>query len=209
MTLASMAIAVLTVLAVLIGLLLFVPIGFVARGQVREGPPAAAIASLAAWWGGGLVGVRVKSPGPLEVRVAGRTVAKVPLRDDDGTKKTRSRGKRPSNDGWRPGWRVILRIVRRAIRSLGLEARVRGRLGTGDPADTAQLYLALAALRRLAPGVDASELTVDWLDAVADVEAAVEGHVWPVAALWIVGTELLSNRRDFPRRQPNTRRVRS
>ncbi|MEM6931266.1 MAG: hypothetical protein AAF602_30330 [Myxococcota bacterium] len=192
----SLAMAALTVLlgslATVVLLVLLVPIGFVARGHV-DGPEVGA--RVAAWWGGGLVAVRTTPPEPLEVQLVGRTVARVPL---TGASEPDTPKARRAKSGWRPGWRTVLRLVRRGIPSLGLRATVRGRLGTGDPADTAQLFLVLAALRRLVPSVDARGLTVDWLEPVARVEGAVEGRLWPVAVLWVVGHELW--RESYPRR---------
>ncbi len=201
MTVGSLLTTVLAVVlvgaAVLLLLVLFVPIGFVASGHVAG---LSGEARVAAWWAGGLLGVVVAPLAPLEVRIVGRTVTRVRLREStNGTKRERAR--EPKGGRFRPGWRLVLRIARRAIRSLGLRAQVRGRLGTGDPADTAQLYLALTALRRLAPGIDARALTVDWVEPVADVDGMVEGRVWPLALLWIVGSEMISERRGLPRRQ--------
>lgn len=169
-----------------LALVLLVPIDVDARGSL-PGPSGAVMAR----WGGGLLGVRLASSGPGEVRLVGYRVARLSL---GGWSKPRSE-KRKRSGSWRPGLRTILRLVRRAVRSLGLRTRIRGRIGLGDPAETANVYLALVALRRLVPGVDTRGLAVDWIDPVADVEGTVEGRVWPLAILWIALTETLTTNR--------------
>ncbi len=90
--------------------------------------------------------------------------------------------------------KLLLRVARRVLRSLRLRARVLGRIGTGDPAEPAQVFGLLLALRHAFPQVDLHELQVDWMEPAVDLEGSVRGRVWPIAILWIVASEVATTR---------------
>ena len=87
---------------------------------------------------------------------------------------------------------TLLRLAARLARTLHLRLWLRGRVGTGDPGDTAALAGLVRAAREL-PGVDA-ELEVDWLDEVLEVEGEGSARVWAPELLAVAG--LLLARRE-------------
>ena len=148
-------------------------------------------------WGFGAVRACATPDGVASVRLFGRTVYRFTPRTAPKRASTEPSDV-SSRAAWRPPWRVAWRVLRRVLRSLRLRARVSGRLGTGDPAETARLHGLLVASRELLRGVDTRALRVDWMDAVIDLEGRVEGRVWLAAIAWIVASELARSRWVHP-----------
>ena len=86
------------------------------------------------------------------------------------------------------------RVVRRVVPSLRMRARLAGRVGTGDPADTATLWGLLVTSRTLVGGLDTHALSIDWMEPAIDLEGQVEGRLWPAAILWIAASEYARTR---------------
>lgn len=147
-------------------------------------------------WGWGLVRAEADPEGGLVIRV-GRWQVWHP-RPSPPQDETDRPAKKVGPSWRRPSLRFVRRVLQRLIRSLHLEARLCGTIGTGDPAETARVFGALAATRALLPGVDTHELRVDWLEPVVDLEGHVSGRVLPAAIVWIAATEFARER--LPRR---------
>jgi hypothetical protein len=96
---------------------------------------------------------------------------------------------------------LLSRILRRSIASLGLHARVVGRLGTGDPADTASLFAVLAAARGLRSRLDTDRIEIAWTEPALDLDGEVEGWVWPIAIASIAIGEVVRARRPLAARR--------
>lgn len=189
-----LAYLVLGLFLLLVGLVLLVvlvPVHFAARGVFTERRVDAL-----AWasWGAGLVRAEA-TPAGGDVRLFGRPVYHFTYKGGPPKekKKDEARPRKPARRS--PGWRFFVRVARRILRSLRLRARVWGRIGTGDPADTAAVFHALVVSQRLFPGVDTRSLRVDWIGPAVDLEGQVDGRLWPAAVLWIVGSEYISARR--------------
>jgi hypothetical protein len=88
-------------------------------------------------------------------------------------------------------WSVPLAVwmAARLLGALHLSLRLRGRLGTGDPADTVALVGLLQAARAL-PGVQL-EVEIDWLDEVLEGEAEGSARVWLAEVLAVAALLLL------------------
>ena len=137
------------------------------------------------WWAWGLVRVHAAPADGVVLRLAGlrvwtvRGAPSAPKKRDD---KERSKRTRPSA-------RMVIRIARRALASLRLRLRVVGRIGVGDPYETAKLFGTLLAADRLLPGLDARGVEIDWLEPVVDLDGQLRGRIWPVAIAWIAAAE--------------------
>jgi hypothetical protein len=147
-------------------------------------------------WAFGLAAVTIRRGG-FVLRLAGLPV----LRGRSGRgRRERRREKRdqePEKGGKSAPARVrsafahrgaLVRMALRLVRALHLRLRVRGRVGTGDPADTAAISGLLLAARSL-PGVGV-EVETDWLDEVLEGEAEGSARVW-VPELTVVAALLL------------------
>ena len=196
----------LIVLGLLVGLLLLVllvPLRFAARGVFTE---ELVDGSADVDWGFGFLAVHAAPADGLVVRLAWLAVYRTtrrglpapseaeeaPEQADEPPKKPRKKKKKKRR--WQPRLRTVLRASRRLLRSLRLRARLAGRFGTGDPADTAYVFGALAAARQLAPGIDTRNLTIDWIEPACDLDGQVQGRVWPAAIAWIALTEFVKAR---------------
>lgn len=166
-------------------LALLTPVRFALRGVFTE----ERLDGLAdASWCLGAVGVEASLTGGAVVTLFGRTIYRA--RRGASPKRAASPARGRARTDWRPG----PRLVRRVAASLGLRVRVLGRLGTGDPADTAAVYGLVAAARCLFPRVDVSSLRVDWMEPAVDVEGRLDGRLWPAAIAWIVASEYVGSR---------------
>lgn len=177
------------------------------RGAVRDGEPSG-LARVA--WAFGLVAVELR-PGGARLLLAGAPVARLRARRGEraAPRRERAREERRERTGRhraraRVGGAVshrapLLRIAARVLRALHLRLRVRGRIGTGDPADTAALAGVLQAARAL-PGIEL-EVEVDWLDEVLEGEADGAARVWLPELLAVAGLLML--------RRPNRAAVRA
>lgn len=171
---------------------LLVPVWVRAQGTFTQ---ARVDALATASWGGGLVRARATPHEGMVVRLGGLAVYRVRAADfvrEDAAPE--SRAPRDRKQGWRIRWRTGRRIVARVLRSMRLRTAVRGRIGAGDPADTALVFGVLASTRAWLPRLDTRGLTVDWLEPAVDVEGEVHGRIWPAAIAWILITEFARGR---------------
>jgi hypothetical protein len=181
----------LAVIAVLLALLfgafllvLLVPIQFAARGVFTE---HVVDASASATWGFGVLSVHAAPDGtvvwflrwPVYRYYRSETPQDSPEEAQDKPRRKRRR----------PSVRFLVRVARRLFTSLRLRARLLGRLGMGDPAETAKVFGLLATARVLIPGLDTRAVQVDWLDAALELEGHVNGRVWPASVAWILVSE--------------------
>jgi hypothetical protein len=196
--LASALLAGLLVLLALVLLAVALPFRASARGAALDGDLSG---SLRVDWAFGLLGLEL-APEGAALRVAGlpifrrrrsarlRGEREAPSRDEDDDDQDEGSG------GGMAKLRAVLRnrrpLFRMAARLLGalhLSLRLRGRLGTGDPADTVALVGLLQAARAL-PGVQL-EVEIDWLDEVLEGEAEGSARVWLAEVLAVAALLLL------------------
>jgi hypothetical protein len=172
-------------LAALVGIaaaLLLVPVRLVANGTFTDDVvDGRALLS----WGLGLVQMSA-SPAGAELRIAGLRVHRFAG--------AHRREKKPRRRA-RADPMLIWRIVRRSVASLGVHARVSGRVGMGDPADTAQLFALLASARMFGPRVDTRGIEIDWMEPAVELQGEVEGWLWPIAIVSIAIQEVVRARR--------------
>lgn len=171
-------------------LLLLVPIRFALRAMVAEGHAEAA-AQLS--WGAGLLSLHLAPGEGVELSLARQRIYHSSGRS--AALSRRSERARSRRAGWRLGPRFLWRVGRRIVGSLRLRVRFWGRLGTGDPADTAKVFALLAAARGLLPSLDARGVRIDWIEPALELEGRCAGRLWPVAIVWIVLGEYISARR--------------
>ena len=179
-------------LALLLGAL---PFHARARGGARNGQLSG---QLRATWAFGLVALELSATG-VTVRVAGLAVfrprragrAALPARAAEG--EAAGEGLRRSGlarvRGALENRRPLLRMAARLVGALHLRLRLAGRLGLGDPADTAALSGVLEAVRAL-PGVELS-VELDWLGEALDLMAEGSARLWLPEALGVAGFLLL------------------
>ncbi len=167
---------------------LAIPTHFEAAGTLRD-DLVAGTASI--WWAAGLVRVRASSRDGLLLRILGFDAWQGPVEaGPKKPKKPKEKKKKKKRKGRLPSRQALMRLARRTLRSLRLRAAVGGRLGSGDPASTAQLFGLVAAARAIAPNIDTQGLQFDWLEPTVDLDGQVQGRVWPLGIAWIAASEL-------------------
>jgi hypothetical protein len=189
----SVLLALLLAVAGVLAALLLLPFDVRAAGAIHDGEVDG---QLRARWAFGLVSIRL-GRGGLRVGVLG-----LGWRPAARTRAPREPSERAEDREERPDRRVLgrlraalrergplLGIARRLLAALHPRLRLAGRIGAGDPADTAALSAALSALAR-APGVSV-EVEPDWLDDVLELEARGTARVWPIEVLVTVAGILL------------------
>ena len=169
--------------------LLLVPIRFAAEGVLAD-DRVDALADVS--WGLGVAGVQATPTGGFVLKLFGRTVYH--LRTRASPKRAVTTSRTPARARRWPEGRLVWRVLRRVVGSLRLRGRVRGRLGTGDPADAATMLGVLLALRGLIRGLDTTLVRVDWMEPVVDLEGRLDGRLWPAAIVWIVASEFVRSR---------------
>lgn len=148
-------------------------------------------------WGWGLFAFRISGERGLTVRVFGIPLPRLWKRHRREAREERRRKKRTrgSRERRRPRLalrrgRALLHMAARLASALRLRLRVKGTLGTGDPADTALL----AGLARLVDRVPGVQLALDWewLDERLDLDADGSARIWiaqllcaTAALLWV------------------------
>jgi len=163
-------------------LVLLVPFRLRAHGQLNDAAVAGVVE--VRWLFGALV-LRWSSEEPSGLLLLGWRVARWHQRDarrerDPGAQ---SRGKRGL--GWVLRSRDALwRVTRRVMAATRLRCELRGRLGIGDPADTALLVPMVARLERW-PAVRV-QLSWDWLEEVVDLEGRVVARLWLVQLIGVM-----------------------
>lgn len=193
--LATVLVWLLGIIGVLLLLGLLMPIGVGARGAFA---PWRATGQIDLNWAWGLLGVRLSREKGTQLRLLGlylpgfrSSEEKKAKREEKKAKKRekkerkRAAGKKRKR-GARWAWRNR-RLVSRFARALHLGGTLRGTIGVGDPADTAELAVLLdPALARL-PGFE-TRLAWDYLDEVLELEGALRGRIWPaeLAAILLV-----------------------
>lgn len=194
---AQVLIGLVAAVAALVALVVLVPFHLRAEGALRDGSAAAAAE---VGWGPGLLGLRLDSASGLTVRLLGLPLPRLrplrPGRQRPGRrrarreKKERERRRRPARGGGRGRLDrllrhrgELLRMALRLARPLRLRGKIRGRVGTGDPADVA-LLAALARAAGGAPGVEL-DLAWDWLDEVLDLDGELSARLWIVHLLGV------------------------
>ena len=174
------------ILGILLALLVLVPVHFRAGGWVEDSDFGG---GLMVAWGFGLLSVRASRGQPLSLHLFGFRVAHLRGdRDDDREREPRKdkprkdkpRKDKPRKDKRRRGlgwaWRAR-GVFARLLRTLHLRGRLRGAVGTGDPADTALLGAVLHAVTGSLPTVDVA-IHPDYLDARLELEGQVRGRLW-------------------------------
>jgi hypothetical protein len=196
--LASALLAALLALLALVLLVVALPFRASARGAALDGELSG---SLRVDWAFGLLGLEL-APEGAAVRVAGLTIfrsrrsarwqrerqARSPGGDDDGQGEEGGGGMAKLRAALR-NRRPLFRMAARLLGALHLGLRLRGRVGTGDPADTVVLVGLLQAARAL-PGVQL-EVEIDWLDEVLEGEAEGSARVWLAEVLAVAALLLL------------------
>lgn len=195
---AQVLIGLVAAVAALVALVVLVPFHLRAEGALRDGSAAGAAE---VWWGPGLLGLRLDGVSGVTVRLLGIPLPRLgPLRPGRRRpgrrrrarreKKERERRRPPARGRGRGRLGRLLRhrgeLLRMALRLAGplrLRARVRGRVGTGDPADVA-LLAALVRAAGGAPGVEL-DLTWDWIDEVLDLDGELSARLWIVHLLGV------------------------
>lgn len=197
MQLASLLLTlILSLLATALALTLFVllaPVGFHLRGVYTEEQVDARVsASL----GLGLVSLQASPREGLVLRLLGWPARRLDPRRLSAPGKAQRKAKKAKKPRTRPrlGLRFMGRVLRRVWPTLKLRARVQGRIGAGDPADTARLYGWLTLGQRWLPGLDTSGLHLDWLEPRIDLAGEVHGRLWPLAIVWVTALEYTQTR---------------
>ncbi len=179
----------------LLGLLLLVtlvPFQAQASASIHE---ASLTGAAGVEWGWGLFAFQISSERGLAFRVLGISVPRLWKRHRHDAREERRRKKRAREPRKRKRsrlalWqgRALLRMVARLAPALRLRLRVKGTVGTGDPADTALL----AGLAQLMDGVSGVELDLgwEWLDEQLDLDAEGSARIW-IAQLLCVTAALL------------------
>jgi len=200
----SVILSVLLWLAAVLGLLLLallvVPLQARGEGRVLE---EELDGELRVRWGFGLIGVRLSSRRPSGFTLCGLRVAGLPRRsaEERQEKKREKKQERAKKQGSRSRrglrWSLahregLRRVLRRALGALGLRLEVRGRLGLGDPAETALAELIAGELRRLR--AVRLELAWDYLDDVVELEARGRARLWLLEVVGIGLALLLADR---------------
>ncbi len=196
--LASALLAALLVLLALALLVVALPFQASARGAAHDGELSG---SLRVDWAFGLLGLELAPEGSA-VQVTGLTIFR--SRRLAGRRREREARSRDEDDA-RKGdegsggmarlraalrnRRPLFRMAARLLGALHLGLRLRGRVGTGDPADTVVLVGLLQAARAL-PGVRL-EVEIDWLDEVVEGEAEGSARVWLAEVLAVAALLLL------------------
>jgi hypothetical protein len=183
-------------LGVVLLAVVLVPFGARADGRVSD---AAIEGAVELRWLFGLVAVRVASGGRGGFYLLGFRVSRPRASGSSGEReRKRKAGRRkPSAKKKRGlGWlvrsrRALMGAARRLLAATGFRLKLSGRLGLGDPAETAVLVPLVAQLGRL-PGVSL-ELGWDWIEEVIDLEARARARIW-LAELLVVGVGLLLDR---------------
>jgi len=184
----SILIWALVTLGILIVVLLLVPLELRAEGRIAED---ALDGELRVGWGLGLLGIRLSSRRPSGITLCGGRVAGLPRRVKPGEKEPpKERRKSRRGTRWALQHRAGLqRALRRLGATLGLRLELSGRIGLGDPADTAVAAFILDVLERWMPGLHI-DLGWDFLDEVLEVDGRGRARIWPVHLLG-VGLALL------------------
>jgi hypothetical protein len=176
------------IVGVVLLLVVLMPIGVRAVGAVE---PWTAAGLVDVRWAWGFVGVRVTQDKVTHLRFLGLRIARIEG-DDEKKKEKKARKKarkkeKPKKErkrGIRWAWSNQA-LVFRLLRALHFRGWIRGTVGLGDPADTAQL----ANLARLAPlrlpGFD-TRLHWNYVDEALALEGAVQVRIWPAELVWIL-----------------------
>ncbi len=197
---------VLAILSAVLGLVLLVvllPFRARALGSMHDGAPAG---EARVDWGLGLLSVNVDARRRVALRVVEIPVARFDL-DTTGKHRKRDplrcRPREAKRERKKAGTLARLRAVlaegeafrgvaARLARALHLRVRASGRVGTGDPADTATLGALMPALGTL-PGVELA-LGLDWVEEALELDLELAARVW-IAELLVVAALLLLARR--------------
>jgi hypothetical protein len=185
----------------LVLLVVLVPFRARASGSVHDGAPAG---EARVDWGLGLLSVTVDARRRVAVRVAELPVARFDLRtrgerDGKGGRRRRRReAERPRKKAGAPArLRAVLGegeafrgMAARLARALHLRLRASGRVGAGDPADTAALAALVAALGAL-PGVELA-LGLDWVDEALELDLELAARIWMAELLAVAAVLLLA-----------------
>ncbi len=197
---------VLAILSAVLGLVLLVvllPFRARASGSVHDGAPAG---EARVDWGPGLLSVNVDAHRRAAVRVLRIPVVRFDLHTARERRKEDRRRRRPRGarrERKKAGAPARLRAVlaereafqgmaARLARSLRLRVRASGRVGTGDPADTAALGALTAALGTL-PGVELA-LGLDWVEEALELDLELAARIWIAELLVVAALALLARR---------------
>lgn len=192
----------LTVVAVLVGLVVVMPLTFRVAGAADDDDGLSFKARAA--WGFGLLAVHAGIDG-LVLRAIGVPVwrfrfgaERAERAERKRQKKERAKPKKPKREpegkrglAWFLSRRhLIVTLVGRYLRTLHVRGEVAGVVGMANPDDTARLFQVLATMDAVLPeGVIAVE--VDWVEEVVQLRARVGGWIWPPQIIVITAWLLL------------------
>jgi hypothetical protein len=193
----SILLAILWAFLGLVLLLALLPFRAFAAGSVHDGEPAGA---LRIDWGPWLLALELHSSRRVVVRLLGVPVARFamgarkPGKREPRARKAAPEGKRKGDAirRLRAGFaerEAFQRMAARLVRALHLRLRAAGRVGIGDPADTAALAALLAALETL-PGVELA-IDLDWVEEELELELELAARLWIVELLAVAALLLL------------------
>jgi hypothetical protein len=170
-------------------LLIVVPIHLRASGELCL-EPWTGEAQLEARWAWGLLAFRLGYPEGAGLFMFGRRVKRIepPSEEEKQKKKAQKKEKKEQQQQKKKGkkrglgWflrhrRTMFRAAGRLLRTLGPEARIRGTVGLGDPADTAVLLQAVWLADRVVPGL-VLELQPDYVEDVLELQGRARLRVW-------------------------------
>lgn len=176
-------------LALVVGmlvLLIVVPLQVRAEGQVDD---EVLDGRLHAWWGFGLIGVRLVVGERGQLLLFGRRVAALPGMSRERQEKPHRRRRKSKRFRRGPRWflrhRHTLRsLMARFLRTFRLRIHLTGMLGLDDPADTAAL---MGLLRLVQRDSETAHIDVrpDYLGDTLELEGSLTARVWILAVLTV------------------------
>lgn len=209
---AAILLAVLGLVACIVGALIAVPFRVRAAGVLGD---EAVHGAAAGSWLFGLIGFYAATHQGVFLLLFGRPVhrfepddeekkaekkaKKKAKKDEKRRKKKEKKKKKPQKTtGDRIQWllsheRTLGRLGLRSLATFRLRLRIEGTVGLGDPADTAALMMALRAIERRSPAAWI-DVQPDYLDETIDLEGEVSARLWILAILGVAVRSLFEVR---------------
>lgn len=163
------------VLGALLALLLLVPLDARAEGRLADGELDG---RARVRWGGGVLSVRF-GPQGVGLYLLGLRVRQLRGEPHGSHREREARRKPGRRADWY--WRHRRTLWRAGLRLLGAahpRGRVAGRVGLGDPADTATVHALLSWAEGRWPRLEL-DVACDWVEDVVELEGRVRTIVWP------------------------------
>lgn len=198
---ASVLVWLLIIVGTLLLLVVLMPLGLRASGAVGMDAPWGVTGELNVRWAWGLLGVRVARGEGAQLLLLGFGVARVrgaasEEKREKKKEKKRARKERKKGRRRKRGVRWALgnrRLFARLLRGLHLRGALRGTIGLGDPADTADVALLVRPVVEWLPWVEA-RLDWDYVDEVLDLEGTIQARIWPAELVAVFVTALVRGR---------------